>query len=293
MNSKAIVYSSELDFISRCILDYPDIETGGDLFGFWTYSGFPVIQYAIGPGPKSYRDWGFFKQDIEYLKIMGKSLRERHGLQHIGEWHSHHTMGLAEPSGHDVNTVIRAINNYNLGKFFLVIGNIRQKATTVNGFMFRKNDNNNHEHTAWVILESESPIRSDVDQVFSKDLIHVPDTLKPNHHFLLTTTLDEAPLIKANFSENSWLSTKEGQNDLKVIFEYLQEDFGKARMYLDKETNSTLTISLENGKNVIFPSNYPDYLPFIESEKNKNFITAERKFTPSEIYAHIKHQLID
>jgi hypothetical protein len=46
IKSKAIIYQSELDYISRCVLDYPNIETGGDLFGFWTYSGFPVIQYA-------------------------------------------------------------------------------------------------------------------------------------------------------------------------------------------------------------------------------------------------------
>lgn len=32
----AIVYQSELDYISRCILDYPQIETGGQLFGFYS-----------------------------------------------------------------------------------------------------------------------------------------------------------------------------------------------------------------------------------------------------------------
>jgi hypothetical protein len=31
---RAVIYRSEIDFISRCILDYLDIETGGQLFGF-------------------------------------------------------------------------------------------------------------------------------------------------------------------------------------------------------------------------------------------------------------------
>lgn len=31
-----LVYQSELDYLSRCILDYPHIETGGQLFGYWT-----------------------------------------------------------------------------------------------------------------------------------------------------------------------------------------------------------------------------------------------------------------
>ena len=51
--SKAIIYSSEISFIGRCILDSPNIETGGQLFGFWTASGNPVVVYAIGPGPKA------------------------------------------------------------------------------------------------------------------------------------------------------------------------------------------------------------------------------------------------
>ena len=37
--SKAIIYRSEIDYISRCILDYPNIETGGQLFGYWTALG--------------------------------------------------------------------------------------------------------------------------------------------------------------------------------------------------------------------------------------------------------------
>ena len=48
-----LVYQSELDYLSRCILDYPHIETGGQLFGYWTSAGVPVVLYAIGPGDKA------------------------------------------------------------------------------------------------------------------------------------------------------------------------------------------------------------------------------------------------
>ena len=48
-SQKAIIYQSELDFISRCILDYPDIETGGQIFGYWTSTGVPVVMEVIGP----------------------------------------------------------------------------------------------------------------------------------------------------------------------------------------------------------------------------------------------------
>lgn len=32
-NNDVIIYQSELDYISRCILDFKNIETGGQLFG--------------------------------------------------------------------------------------------------------------------------------------------------------------------------------------------------------------------------------------------------------------------
>ena len=51
----ALIYQGELDYLSRCILDRPSIETGGELFGYWTASGVPVVLYAIGPGPRARR----------------------------------------------------------------------------------------------------------------------------------------------------------------------------------------------------------------------------------------------
>ena len=35
INMKASIYNSELEFISKCVLDYENLETGGDLFGYW------------------------------------------------------------------------------------------------------------------------------------------------------------------------------------------------------------------------------------------------------------------
>src|SRR4051812_13795577 len=102
---KAVIYESELEFIANCVMDYPDIETGGDLFGFWTHSGYPSIQYIIGPGPKSNRTSTAFYQDKDYLIEMGRLLREKFGLQHIGEWHSHHQMNLNHPSSGDKRTI--------------------------------------------------------------------------------------------------------------------------------------------------------------------------------------------
>ena len=42
-NGKIIIYKSELDYLSKCILESPQMETGGNLFGLWTPFGIPFI----------------------------------------------------------------------------------------------------------------------------------------------------------------------------------------------------------------------------------------------------------
>lgn len=52
-NHIVIIYQSELEYLSRYTLDYPNIETGGHLFGFWKDDGTPVVTFVLGPGDKS------------------------------------------------------------------------------------------------------------------------------------------------------------------------------------------------------------------------------------------------
>lgn len=42
------IYRGELDFMARTILDSPHMETGGNLFGYWTPNGDAVIMYVFG-----------------------------------------------------------------------------------------------------------------------------------------------------------------------------------------------------------------------------------------------------
>jgi hypothetical protein len=37
---KTLIYEQELEHIAGWVQEYPNLETGGDLFGFWTHSGF-------------------------------------------------------------------------------------------------------------------------------------------------------------------------------------------------------------------------------------------------------------
>lgn len=271
IKSKALIYTSELDYISRCVLDYPNIETGGDLFGFWTHSGYPVIQYVIGPGPNANHQTTFFNQDGNYLSEVGNKLRETHGLQHIGEWHSHHQLGLAEPSGHDISTVCKAIAQYNLSNFFLVITNIRDNASSVNGFMFNKEKGRDFDYAGWIILESHSPIRQDFDSRYH-DLVYQPRTEESSLLDLSKATLYNLEFFKPEYSCEYWLSEKSNHLVLKGIIEELGRLVTNVQAYL---SNDDKTIYLEFQKEnkeyvVIFPVDFPKaHLILLDKTENK------------------------
>lgn len=174
--SVAMIYRSELDYISRCILDSKTIETGGQLFGFWTSTGIPVILYAIGPGPHANHQVTFFNQDIDYLVNVGSSLLQRYGLQHIGEWHSHHQLGLAHPSSHDASNMQMVIDQKHLGKFLLCIGNCDAQASTLNAFNFMEGERS-YLQASWMVKELESPYRRLVDFDFRNILDSIGESV--------------------------------------------------------------------------------------------------------------------
>ena len=119
---KVVIYAAEALRIARFVREYPSIETGGELFGYWTNSGAPVVSYAVGPGRGSvHRDMSF-RQNADWLHGLGTDLYDRHALQHIGAWHSHHQLGLNEPSWLDIRTVVRGIEERS--KFLLMIATL-------------------------------------------------------------------------------------------------------------------------------------------------------------------------
>ena len=121
---KALIYADEAQRIARFVCEYPNIETGGDLFGYWTHSGAPMVSYAIGPGLGSRHYPTSFYQDAGWLHDLGVRLYDQHGLQHVGEWHSHHRLGVNRPSAGDIRTVVRGLAAKKWAKFLLMIATL-------------------------------------------------------------------------------------------------------------------------------------------------------------------------
>lgn len=177
VSRQAVIFKGEMDFISRCILDRRNIETGGQLFGYWTEDGTPVILYAIGPGPRANHQVTFFNQDVDYLVKVGNILRNRYGLHHIGEWHSHHQLGLAKPSGHDSRNMTDVIKRRNLGEFLLCIGNCDNLSSSLNAFLC---DSSECRSIKWDYVMADSPLRQVIDYDLGR-IICQPQVPKARH----------------------------------------------------------------------------------------------------------------
>lgn len=271
MNDKVFIYKSELEYISKCILDCPDIETGGNLFGFWTHSGNPIIQYVIGPGIKANHETTFFNQDNEHLLRIGKRLITEHALQHIGEWHSHHKLGLARPSGHDSSTIIKGMRSASMDKFLLIIGNCNDRVSTINPFLYTSDIQ--YSVPTWTVLDEESPIRKEFD-IRYPELNYKPLTPVARIANININSIDE---IQGTSQEGTipqmpdWMQQEDSHTDLKKIIDFLSGTHSIVQPLIKdriicinlQEKDSLLQISFPPG----FPLEAPEIYVFEGNEK--------------------------
>lgn len=99
------LFESEARLIASVSAEWGTLETGGDLYGLLTHAGRVIVFLATPPGPNAIHDATHFQQDIDYFHDTAQRVRERFGLHVVGGWHSHHILGLPEPSRGDVQQV--------------------------------------------------------------------------------------------------------------------------------------------------------------------------------------------
>ena len=123
-NFTAYVYENDYKEMQKLVQQYPNIETGGDLFGLWQDKENLVIQLFIGPGKDCQRTTTSFHQDVNYLHRVGTVITTEEGLCNVGEWHSHHQIGMPRPSASDHRTVLSNMPQLGLSRFVLFIASI-------------------------------------------------------------------------------------------------------------------------------------------------------------------------
>lgn len=160
------IYESELQNIGLESTSW-DSETGGDLFGVWT--DIPIIYLVTLSGPNAIRDQAHFKLDVDYLIGLSTVLQQDWGLRYFGDWHSHHKLGLRNPSGGDQNRIKRLAkkNSFQNMIEFIVTFSPQydlDRKIVINPYHYYI-ALENYKEVAIIVLKGLSPIR----QVLSMD----------------------------------------------------------------------------------------------------------------------------
>lgn len=266
-DDKIIIYSSELEYLSKCITESPNIETGGNLFGLWTPFSIPVIQYVVGPGPAAYHHTTQFRQDIRFLEMNADKIVEEHALHHIGTWHSHHSLGLTEPSDGDTNSTLTGMRECGLSSFVLLIGNYREGKSSVNAFRYFSNGT--CIKLRWVVLQGDSPFRQVYDKTHPTLIYH------PQGH-VNRMPLEECSLIENEspkspaFDESYWLSKPENRKEFAAIITFLKTHCKNVSIY--QNNGSCVELRLTNSSTMykfLFDDTFPQEAPKFLAPKNR------------------------
>lgn len=267
--SSIFIYESELDYISRCILDYPNIETGGNLFGHYTKNGIPVIEYVIGPGESAMHKKTEFRQEKKYLEEIYTRISESFVLSEIGAWHSHHQLDLPHPSGGDIRTVINGLKDAKLDEFIIVIGNYTPPYTPINAFIFENNPQKPYRSVEWHILKGMSPFREKIEEIYKNILVHPKASIGKSEEKKYHT-----------FEDQHWLSDKNNIEELKIIVNFIKQKTKDVKVF-QPEGDIVIDIHLlEQNINIIFPDTFPSDPTYIMTiNNNKDEVIREEKIT--------------
>ena len=198
---KVFMFQDDYQMMENLVLEYPHLETGGDLFGLWTSNGDAVLHVVLGPGRNCERTGASFYQDIPYLKRNGELLTQDYMLCHIGEWHSHHQLRLFEPSGGDSSTVIRNYPSGALG-FLLIIANILSpREVKLSPYLYTEKSTYGYDEMGKIVLLPKTNAFNKIKKITdSKELGR--DLKAPSHysqggynHFGKSSTLAKLPSV--------------------------------------------------------------------------------------------------
>ena len=161
------IYESEINAIvnQTSKKEFKNTETGGDLFGYWNVYGEPIIVLAGGSGPNAKCYSAEFEQDYIYVIKCENQLYEQHGLLYLGDWHSHHHLGLTQPSRGDINRIYGLLEKNSRDFMVEIIVNHTGNGEMLSAFYYDRQHPNPQRINFKLLKCPESPIRKSLDQV--------------------------------------------------------------------------------------------------------------------------------
>ena len=261
--SSAHIFESELDQLGAWTAAWPARETGGALFGYWTHSGAPVVVLTTGPGPGARHEEAAFYQEAAFLESSQREVWEAYGLQHIGEWHSHHRLGLAEPSAGDERTVWRGMASRGWSRFVLGIANLGERSTDVTvGFYLFDAESDTLTPCEVRVMQGENPFRLHAPGFGEHEDVPAPERMaraRPRH---LKVEMEDEEQLRPVAESVAWCASEEGQARLgKEVagLRVLEEVFGcTTRVHLEgQEVLVTVTRDDFGEVGVVMGEGYP------------------------------------
>lgn len=143
---------------------FESTETGGDLFGYWNIYGEPIIALVGGPGPNARCFSAEFEQDYKYVLNCERLLLEQYGLLYLGDWHSHHNLGIAQPSKGDINRIYSLFDKNQRSFMTEIIVNHRQNGELLSAFYYDRNISEPIRIEFKILENPVSPIRESLNR---------------------------------------------------------------------------------------------------------------------------------
>jgi hypothetical protein len=202
------------------------------------------------------------------LKKCGTLLNGKYGLEHIGGWHSHHRLALAQPSSGDVNTMRNALRDNNIPFFLISICNIGDNSrVTINGFLFSKKYDRDYLSCKWEVLEGISPVRESL-QKNDSNLFITPGSKKVPIEVVNSSETNVSSKSekteKPKLPTDSYWTTKEGKEYLKMVYEKLKQRDDLSNVELLQLSDQRIAVSFERGRGIYeirFPNDFPTTAP--------------------------------
>lgn len=127
------IYESEIRSIAHETFEW-DLETGGDLFGFWEPE--PLVLLATRLGPNGERNADHCRFDLSFLRQLSAKLQRDWGLLYFGDWHSHPRKSVMVPSQADRQRIRQIAERKHFPRMIECIVTHRRVATCEEGTLF-------------------------------------------------------------------------------------------------------------------------------------------------------------
>ena len=175
------IFAGCLQYMAGDACGWGEVETGGPVLGLFSHAGRPVVMLAGPGGPETCNETTHFAMDTDYVTALNRNLQEKFGIQYMGNWHSHHVLGIDHPSGGDADNIHRLARRHNIPRMVQIIltheqgsnwgTDIKCARIRANAFIYEEASNGPFMRCQIRVLQSQSPIRT---ALANSDVLCIP-----------------------------------------------------------------------------------------------------------------------